>query len=570
VEAGGEPAPGESASLAVAGHFSSNEGVDAGRVVVLAIDEAHIRRLEGRPALAAAARFLDTLPAADRVGVVGLTRADDVILTRDRPALRRRLDALSGNGDLMLQQLNLGLSEALEIAEGSRSRLADAVLRECGRALTEYVSTARAADDAVGRDACPEQVEQESRGVAQHAHLQARLSLTGLERLIDRLASVPGPKTIVLVSEGMVVDPRRVDLSRLAALAQAARVTIYGLQLEVPTFEAAQERVSPTFVRDLQVRNDGVSLVAGAARGAVFRQVGGDPKPFERIVRELSGYYLLAFEALDSERDGRPHRIRVTLAKGRGEVRARASFTMPAATPAARGAELTSLLRNPAPATELPLRVATYTYAEPGGDRVRIVISSEAGTEASASPTSLGFVLIDGRGVIAATAAHESSDGRHSFSVVVPEGSYTLRVAARDTVGRQGSVERVFRAQVARDRNLRVGDLMLALPAQPGVPLEPLVDRASGPAIVAYLEVQAGSGGAPLDAVRFHVMGGVSDEPLVTATAEVSIRPGGLAIARASLPIGALPPGSYLARAEILVAGLVTGRVRRPFTIAGR
>jgi len=318
------------------------------------------------------------------------------------------------------------------------------------------------------------------------------------------------------------------------------------------------------------VRHDGVSLVTGAARGAVFRQVGSDPKPFDRIARELSGYYLIAFEALDAERDGRSHRVRVALAKGRAEVRARASFTMPAATPPARGAELTSLLRNPSIATELPLRVATYTYAEPGGDRVRVVISSETGTRDGASATSLGFVLVDAGGVIAATATHESPDGRHSFSVLVPEGPYILRVAARDTVGRQGSVERVFRAQLAGERNLRVGDLMLALPAPPGVPLEPLVDRASGSAIVAYLELQTVRPAPPIDAVRVHVSRGASDAALVTATAELSARPGGLAIARASLPIGSLPPGSYVARAEIVVAGVVSSRVQRPFTIADR
>ena len=35
-----------------AAHFSSNEEGDPGRLVVVAVDEAHIRRLEGRPALA--------------------------------------------------------------------------------------------------------------------------------------------------------------------------------------------------------------------------------------------------------------------------------------------------------------------------------------------------------------------------------------------------------------------------------------------------------------------------------------------------------------------------------------
>ena len=179
-------------------------------------------------------------------------------------------------------------------------------------------------------------------------------------------------------------------------------------------------------------------------------------------------------------------------------------------------------------------------------------------------------MLVDAGGVIASTATHESPDGRHSFSVVIPAGLYTLRVAARDAVGRQGSVERVFRAELAGDRNLRVGDLMLALPAPPGVPLEPLVDRASGSAIVAYLELRAVSTAALPETVRVHVSRSASDAALVTATAELSTRPGGLAIARASLPIGSLLPGSYVARAEIVVAGVVTRRVRRPFTIADR
>ena len=141
--------------------------------------------------------------------------------------LKQKLGALFGQTDPVFLQFNLGLSEALEIAEGSRSRLADAVLRECGRALNEYVSLARAADDpGAGRDGCPEHVEQESRGMAQHAHTQARISLSGLEALVASLKDIPGPKTIVLLSEGMVTDPRRVDLAKVAAEAQAARARL--------------------------------------------------------------------------------------------------------------------------------------------------------------------------------------------------------------------------------------------------------------------------------------------------------------------------------------------------------
>ena len=551
-------------------HFSSNEGVDAGRVIVVAVDQSHIRRLEGKHALVAATRFIETLPDADRVGVVGLTSADTLTLSRDRVALRRTLERLTGIGDPMTQQLNLGVSEALEIAEGSRSRLADAVLRECGRALTEYVNVARAADDAAGgRDACPEQVEQESRAMAQYAHMQAGISIGALQALVARLKDLPGPKTIVLVSEGMIVDPRRVDLSQLTAQAQAARVTIYGLQLEIPTFEAAQERMSPTAARDLDVRHDGVSRVVGAARGAVFRQVGTDPKPFERISRELSGYYLLAFEPRDGDRDGRPHRVRVTLARGRRfELRARTAFTLPPATPAARGAELTALLRSLTLVTELPLRVATYAYAEPSASAVRVVISAEAGGTSTPSGTWLGFVLVDSTGVIAATATHQAHEGRYSFSAVVPPGTYVLRAAAIDPLGRQGSVERAFRVQPCAANELHVGDLMLApTPASPKEPLQPFIDRVSGASMIAYLETHSiGSAPRP-DAVRVHVTRADSDAAVASGRSSVSVRDGGWAMARTLVPIANLAPGSYVARAEVLAGSTVVARTARPFTV---
>ena len=554
-------------------HFSSNEHIDAGRVIVVAVDEPHIRRLEGKHALVAATRFIESLPESDRVGVVGLSNADTLTLSRDRAALRATLERLTGVGDPMTQPLNLGVSEALEIAEGSRARLADAVLRECGRALTEYVNVARAADDAGGgRDACPEQVEQESRAMAQYAHMQAGISIGSLQALIARLKDLPGPKTIVLVSEGMVVDPRRIDLSRLAAEAQAARVTIYGLQLEIPTFEAAQDRVSPTAARDLNIRQDGVTRVAGAARGAVFRQVGTDPKPFERISRELSGYYLLAFEARDGDRDGRPHRVRVSLARGRrGQLRARTGFTLPPATTAARGAELTALLRSLSVVTELPLRIATYAYAEPTSQAVRVVISAEAGTASTPSGTWLGFVLIDGAGVIAATAANQAREGRYSFSAVVPAGAYVLRAAAVDPLGRQGSVERAFRVQPGAVNQLHVGDLMLAPPpASPKDPLEPFIDRVSGQQVVGYLETHS-SGTAPRpDAVRVHITRSASNESVAAGRSSVSVRDGGWAMARALVSIGTLPPGSYVAHAEILADGAVVARTARPFTLIPR
>jgi VWFA-related protein len=552
-----------------AAHFSSNEASDPGRVVVVAVDEAHIRRLEGRPAFRAAEQFLDALAPSDRVGVTGLARLGSIEFSRDRLAIRNRLAALVGEADPVFMQFNLGLSEAVDIAEGSRTRLADAVLRECGRALTEYVNLARAADDAGGaRDACPEQVEQESRALAQQAHIQARISLSALEALVVSLKDLPGPKTIVLLSEGMIADPRRVDLGRLAAEAHLARVTIYALHLEVPTYEAAQDRVSPTAIRDLQVRADGLARVTGAARGAVFRLVGNDPRPFARIARELSGYYLLAFEPLDTERDGRSHRIRVRLARGGGELRARPGFVLPATSPPARDTALVQLLRSSSPATELPLRVATYTYAESASRDLRVVVSAEA---SASTRVGLGFVLIDAGGVIAASAVHDAGGGAYAFSTTVPPGNYLLRVAAIDPMGRRGTVERPFTARLAEAAGIRVSDLMLArVPARPNDALEPLIDRVTTSAVVAYLELHAQDRAALPDTVRIVVTSAGDDRPLVVVPATLARADAAWAVARATVPLAALPPGSYVARAEVMSASAIVARVVRPFTVAPR
>jgi VWFA-related protein len=553
-------------------HFTSNEHADAGRLVMVAVDEAQIRRLEGRTALRAAARFIDTLDPLDRVAVSGLTRLGVVEFTRNRVALKRKLETLVGQTDPLFLQFNVGLAEALEVADGGRARLADVVLRECGRRLTDYVNPARSDEIPGGRDACPEQVEQEARAVAQHARTQARISVSALEALIASLKAIDGPKTLVLLSEGIVADPRYLDLAELSAAAQAARVTIYVLQMETPTFEASQDRVSPTYMQDAQVRGDGLSRLAGAARGAVFRLVGSDPRPFERISVEISGYYLLAFEPLPTDRDGRVHRISVSLASGGGQLRSRQAFKLPAVAPTARAreADLVELLRASYAVTELPVRVATYTYVEPTSPNVRVVVSTEA--QAAAGPAGrvlIGYVLLDAQGIITASGATSAEGGRHAFSTLVPPGVYTLRVAGIDPLGRRGLVARPFGADVAARETVRVSDLILApVPERANAPLQPLVDRIGDSRVTMYLELYAGDGTVLRGAsVTFEIAADERTAPHVAAPATLVRRDARWGVARAVVPLEGLQPGGYLARAQVVVPGRETVRVIRPFTI---
>jgi VWFA-related protein len=569
-----QAAPGTRPAPLRASHFTSNEHLDTGRIVVIAVDEAHIRRLEGRPALQAAGRFIDTLDPLDLVGVVGLSRVGVVELTRNHAGVKRNLDTLLGHTDPVFLQFNIGLLEAVEVADGSPSRLADMVLRECGLSRAEYLNPNRLSDEGAGRDPCPEQVEQEARAVAQHARTQARISLSALSALVDALKALDGPKTIVLLSEGMVVDPRLVDLGQLAAATRDARVTIYGLHMETPVFEAAQDRISPTLMRDVQLRGDGLSRLAGAARGTVFRLVGSDPRPFARIAQELSGYYLLAFEPTAADRDGRTRRIKVSLARGGAEIRARETFRLPTVVRSARAREeeLVLLLRGLHPATELPVRVATYTYAEPGSDQLRVVVSTEA--DAAPGPASdvlLGYVLIASDGVIAASGAQRAGGGRHAFSTVIAPGSYTLRVGGIDGLDRRGLAERPFAAALADHAGVRMSDLILApVPPTSGAPLQPFVDRVHDARVTAYVEIHARDAQPLADAqVTFEIMVEGSDEPRIAVDAALVRHNQEWGLARAVLALDQLPTGRYLARARMHAAGREVASVARPFTLAG-
>ena len=76
--------------------------------------------------------------------------------------------------------------------------------------------------------------------------------------------------------------------------------------------------------------SEGLEQVAGQTRGSMS-VVNGDGKiAFDRLGRELSGYYLLGFEPTEADRTGRERRIKVSV-KTRGlTVRARPTFVVPA------------------------------------------------------------------------------------------------------------------------------------------------------------------------------------------------------------------------------------------------
>ena len=559
------------ATATAADHFTTNEGAEPGRIVLIAVDQMHIRRVEGLAALRAASNFIDALDRSDRVAAAPVNHGGAIQFTTEHAVVKRQLQRLTGEAQGTPVHYKIGLTEALAIADGSRTRLDQAVLRECGEPLGRYENLRRLAEGEGLKDPCPVQVEQEGRALAQQVRTESRMTLDSLSRLIARLGEIEGQKTLVLLSEGLVAEPQLVDLTSLGAAAQAARVTLHVLQLDVPILDASTDTVSPTLYPDLQLKADGLARLAGSARGGLFRLVGDDPYPFRRIMKELSSHYLVAFEPAGGDRDGRTHRIAVRVQADGATVRARPAFTIPAGPrTAAPDAELVGLLRNPRLVAELPVRVAGYTFREAVGERLHVLVSAEVDYSKNGPEPTAGFVLVDSRGVIAASGGGTTEGGRFFQSASVLPGRYLLKAAAVDAGGRRGSVERQLEARLSAAGAMHVSDLMLAEPpAVASDPLRPLVVRFAGDRLVAYVEAYGSAPPAAARAtVRVDILRDDSPTPIASVPAPVTVSPSGRWVISADLPVRDLAAGSYLASMHVTLPGVPPQHFTRRFVVA--
>jgi predicted flavoprotein YhiN len=78
-------------------------------------------------------------------------------------------------------------------------------------------------------------------------------------------------------------------------------------------------------------------ILSTSTGGLSMSPVSGDSF-FKRLAREQGGSYILAFEPLDADRDGRAHEIKVKVTRADTTIRARHQFLLDRAHPAGDGA----------------------------------------------------------------------------------------------------------------------------------------------------------------------------------------------------------------------------------------
>ncbi len=565
--AAGTRAPGTSAPAhpSTSAPFSTNTD-PKGRTFIFAIDHNNIHAGNERPAIDAAIRLLDRLTPNDRVAVVTLPRGGVAAdLSTDRVATRKALEGIIGHAPRKSSQFGYSIEEALttfgagNVASVSSNTTADIinemVSRECGTT-----------------EACKAAVKVEAREYGRALVFNTRDTLLALSAFMTGLSTLEGTKSIVFISEGLVETPdNRGDFNALGRVADASRVRMFVIQLNQPVYDIGTRKAPANAMGDIEIELAGLQNVAGVTGGEIFRPSGRVDSAMEQIDRATSAYYLVGFEPTDKERDGKYHKIELTLGRNDIKMKARSGFEIAPPDKEAKDARK----KNPVDASlkdilhdnirdyrDLPLRATAFAFRDDAAS-VKIVVLAE--TLGTGTMTSAAFAVISESGGQGAEWVADAADLASSPVVTagaVQPGRYRVRVAASDALGRNGAVDVMIDARLTDASPLQVSSLMPGRLANGS--FQPRLDFAGLNEITGFIELYNVPLLAGVAAVRLE-LAETPDGPAI-ATADAGIGTTAMSdrrIARGTIAFPVSAPANLTLRARILLDGKVVGTVSR-------
>lgn len=553
--------------------YTSNLTPPLGRQILIAVDQVSIRPGSLRPVLEAAKKFLDTLSPLDQVSFIAYPEPGPRVgFTSDHAKVRLAMDGIVGSMvPINDGQFNIGVSEAMLITDRlDQIALASVVSRECPTLEPER------------RYACERDIVAQSAQITRNVHQSAEQSLIGLTDLLQRLAYVEGPKSLILLSEGLAVENPS-DLDPVVRLAGRARTSINVLVVDLQRGDISIAQRPATEAQDRRIRAQGLETLASMSRGSLFQIVGSGETVFARLASEISAYYLLGVEQVPSDQSGNRHRIDVEVRRRDVTIRSRQAFVLsPSLEPKRTVQEhLADAIMSPFAISGVPLRVTTFARQDPASEKVQVTIAAQVGAPgAKPAEVTVGYMLIDGEGRVAAdymekrTLSPGSPSPSETLSFVggaaLDPGVYSLRFGVVDAEGRRGSVMRDVNAWKLRNEEFAMGDLVVGNFPEGGERLRAAVEpRVTADNLAMYLELYSNSAATwEQSAVAFDIAEDDHSAALTTLPAQMA--PGGQPtwrVASGVLRARMLPPGRYVARAQISRQGKVVGLLARPFVI---
>ena len=571
---GKDAATATAATNALAVPYASNDRDGTGRLVLFVVDEDHIRTANTRIIVDGSRQFLDALGPNDQAAVITLPNVRVAAdLTTDHQAIRAALSKLAGRALEKYGEHNLGIIEALAIARSSDPRSHEYTINladwECHLVRTDPQCVENAKTSIV----------LQARTMSQTMELATRTLFDSLVDLLSGLSTIEGPKTVVFFSEAIVPSPdtpdRLIDVSRAAG---AARSQLYVIQPNVPSIGSAAEGTASTgstgdlpptgrsYNDDLQLQLDGLSDLASATGGAIFRLSGTAENVIRRISLETSGFYMLGFSPDVKERDGKSHRIEVKVTRPGLTVRARPEFTIhKAATGAEPRTTPDKIVTDLSSYRDLPLRVGAVAFRGVDAGHVKLIVLTET-PEASRTFATIIYSLFDSSGKIAAQWTADAAQLTGPFvtsATAVQTGAYRLRVAASDAGGALGAVNYSLTAGPIPAAPIATSDLMLGVMNASGA-FAPKLDFTGADQVTGYFEIYS-SQPPPADmTIALELCRTVDGPPIAGTTAALGkTADADRFVARGTIPLSGVAAGDYVVRARVTVSGTVVATVTR-------
>ena len=568
----------------------------SGRTLYVAIDETSVFRGAEASLRTAASAIADRLAPGDRLGVVLLPQARPALPpTDDAGAIEKALAGITGRRPNDFGNFSMGVGEALAISESDTFALTQVADRDCR--MPDAMRPAEGSPVVPAskggpspRRTCIQAIVKNVEVMTQRVHASGAEAYRGLVDLVASLRETPGPKAIVLVSAGFAIALDAGVFDELAIRAALSDVAVDTVLVEPVAAPNSRKLVPANIISERRSLMRRMTELAGSALGTAHSAVGGSQEPFDRLMTSTTRYRLDVRPGADGTRDVA---AKVTAAvTGAGlSVKVRPYFVPPAArtstaavTPDARLGR--ALAGTPPEGERLPMDAAGYLAGVPG-DTAALLIAGEVpvppaadGAPADAAPPALtiGYLLLDQkkqpvvRGPVPPVEAPPGPAGAAPSRIVfsgavdgLAPGTYTLRVAATDSRGRVGLVEREIVLKATGAGGASAGDVLIGrIEPDRSVTLTP---GALDVADTIFVQWEAVAEGAATG--RFRITNAGGGATVLTVPAEIE-RAGGSGVrATAVVRQGLLPVGDLEIVGELTRDTTVIVDRRRTFAVRG-
>ena len=348
------------------------------RFVAFLFDDLHMPLKDLTLVRAAALKHIDkSLHKTDRAAIYTTSGQDQLDFTDDLDQLHETLNkirprSMSGPTNVLCPRLDLYWADLI-INKNDQQALQAAVVETMACMNLDPTMPG-------SQQTAASQAQMTAQQIIGLGDQEGRLALMAVKNTIRRLATLPGERTVVMVSSGfLILDEHRQELMDVVDLATRSKVIVNTLDARGlytdPTFDAsqvglaspiAQAMTSAYALTSASLEGDVLAEIADGTAGAWFHNNNDLAGGFDKIATTPEVIYVLGFSPENLKYDGSFHKLKVSLVNDHGvTLQARRGYYAPRQmTDASEQAkqEIREAVFSRDPLSDMPLGIRSQFY----------------------------------------------------------------------------------------------------------------------------------------------------------------------------------------------------------------